>query len=128
MQALQREYTGKGVVWLAINSTRADHEDYRDVPQATEDESAQGAAPTAVLLDAEGTVGRSYDAKTTPHMFVVDAEGTLVYQGAIDSVRSTDADDIPKATNYVRQAVDEVLAGHPVSLAQTQPYGCSVKY
>lgn len=88
----------------------------------------KGSAATAVLLDPDGDVGRMYGARTTPHMYLIDPKGTLIYQGAIDSIASTDVDDIPRATNYIRQAVNDLMAGKPVQTAQTEPYGCSVKY
>jgi hypothetical protein len=91
-------------------------------------ETEKGAAPTAVLLDPDGTVGKAYGAKTTPHMYVIDGKGVLVYEGAIDSVPSTDADDIAGATNYVSGALASVKAGKPVDPATTTAYGCSVKY
>jgi hypothetical protein len=91
-------------------------------------EVEQGAAPTAILLDADGTVGKAYGAKTTPHMYVIDGKGVLVYEGAIDSVASTDQDDIAGATNYVSGALAAVKAGKPVEPATTTAYGCSVKY
>jgi hypothetical protein len=89
---------------------------------------ARGAAPTAVLLDPSGAVGRLYDARTTPHMFIVNTEGTLVYMGGIDDKPTSNPDDIPGARNYVRAALGEMAAGKPVTEAVTRPYGCSVKY
>jgi hypothetical protein len=90
--------------------------------------ASRSAAPAAVLLDAQGAVGHLYDARTTPHMFIVNAEGTLVYMGGIDGRATTEAGDIPGAKNYVRAALDEIAAGKPVAEAVTRPYGCSVKY
>jgi hypothetical protein len=86
------------------------------------------AAPTATLMDEDGTAGRAYGARVTPHMYIVSAQGTLVYAGGIDSIPSARVDDIAKATNYVRQALAEIKAGKPVSVATSQAYGCSVKY
>jgi hypothetical protein len=90
--------------------------------------AAQKGVPTATLMDADGKVGKAYAAKTTPHMFVVDAKGTLAYAGAIDSIPSAKADDIAKATNFVRAAVGDLKSGKPVATPTSQPYGCSVKY
>lgn len=87
----------------------------------------KGGKATAILRDTEGTVGKLYGAKTTPHMYVINAEGTLAYQGAIDDKPSTDSDDIPGARNYVEAALDEVLEGKPVTTGQTKPYGCGMK-
>jgi len=128
MQKLQAEYTAKGVVWLSIISSAPGKQGHRTGPQAEADTKDKGAGPTAVLLDPAGDVGKKYDAKTTPDMFVIDKEGKILYAGAIDSIPSTDSSDIPKAVNHVRQALDAALAGRPVSTPQTKPYGCSVKY
>ena len=128
MQKLQQEYTAKGVVWLSIISSAPGKQGHRTGPQAEADTKDKNAAPTAVLLDPSGEVGKKYDAKTTPEMFVLDKEGKVIYAGAIDSIKSTDSADIAKAENHVRQALDAALAGQPVSTPKTQPYGCSVKY
>lgn len=128
MQAMQAEYTGKGVVWLSIISSAEGKQGYSTPEQANAAVAEHGAKPTAVLLDPKGEVGRLYGAKTTPHMFVVDPAGNLIYKGAIDSVKSTDADDIAGATNYVRAALDAAMAGKAVATTETPPYGCSVKY
>ncbi len=128
MQALQKTYTAKGVVWLSINSSAPGKQGHLTAETATSSVAARGAAPTAVLLDPDGTVGRTYDAKTTPHLFVIDGTGTLVYQGAIDSLPSTDGADVAKADNYLKAALDAVLAGKPVAQGTTKAYGCSVKY
>jgi peroxiredoxin len=128
MQTLQKEAAGKGVVWLAVNSTEKTHTDYM-TPQALAKWMAeQKATPTATLMDESGDVGKAYGARTTPHMYVVNPQGVLVYAGGIDSVPSANVDDIKTATNYVRQTMNEVLAGKPVSSPTTRPYGCSVKY
>lgn len=128
MQTLQKQFTGKGVVWLAINSS-APGKQGNETPDACKEacEKHQVAA-TACLMDPEGTVGRTFGAKTTPHMFVINPEGNVIYQGAIDSIASADAGDIAKATNYVKAALEEAMAGKPVTTAETKPYGCSVKY
>ena len=128
MQKLQKEYTAKGVVWLSIISSAPGKQGHRTGPQADADTEDKGAAPTAVLLDAAGEVGKKYDAKTTPEMFVIDKEGKVIYAGAIDSIKSTDSADVAKAENHVRAALDAALAGKPVATPKTQPYGCSVKY
>ncbi len=128
MQKLQQEYTAKGVVWLSIISSAPGKQGHRTGPQAEADTKDKNAAPTAVLLDPSGEVGKKYDAKTTPEMFVLDKEGKILYAGAIDSIKSTDSADIAKAENHVRQALDAALAGQPVPSPKTKPYGCSVKY
>jgi peroxiredoxin len=128
MQGTQREAAAKGVVWLAINSTASDHHDYMAAEALAAWMKTQQAAAAATLMDADGTLGRAYGARTTPHMYVIDAKGTLVYAGAIDSKPSSNPADIKSATNYVNQAVAETSAGRPVSQPATQAYGCSVKY
>ena len=128
MQKLQKEYTAKGVVWLSIISSAPGKQGHRTGPQAEADTKDKNASPTAVLLDPSGEVGKKYDAKTTPEMFVLDKEGKILYAGAIDSIKSTDSADIAKAENHVRQALDAALAGQPVPTPKTKPYGCSVKY
>lgn len=128
MQALQKAYTAKGVVWLSVISSAPGKQGHVDAAGAAALSKERGATPTRVLLDDKGTVGRLYDAKTTPHMYVVDGSGKLAYAGGIDSVASADAADIPTATPYVKNALDEVLAGKAVTVATTKPYGCSIKY
>ncbi len=128
MQGLQEKYTAKGVIWLSINSTNPSHKDFKDEAASNAATKEHNAKPTAVLLDKDGTVGKLYGAKTTPHMFVIDANGNVAYMGAIDSVKSTDAADIEGATNYVAAALDALLDGKTVEISSTQPYGCSVKY
>lgn len=128
MQALQKEYTAKGVAWLSVISSAPGAQGYADGDRANRLTQQRGAAPTAVLLDPGGKLGHLYDAKTTPHMFVIGPDGTLLYAGGIDSIPSTDPDDIAKASPYVKTALDQVLAGKPVAQAVTQPYGCSIKY
>ena len=127
-QALQKEVTAQGAIWLAINSTRNDSGDYMAPAQLGRWMTEQKASPTAALLDEDGKVGQAYAARVTPHMFIVNAQGVLVYAGGIDSIASARADDIPKATNYVRQAMAEIQAGKPVSVSTSRAYGCSVKY
>jgi len=128
MQRLQKEMTADGAVWLTVITSAPGKEGYVTPAQEKEYLKAQNASPTAVLLDSDGTVGRLYGAKTTPHMFLVDAKGTLVYAGAIDDKPSTDQADVAGATNYVQAAYREVKAGKPVTTSATAPYGCSVKY
>ena len=128
MQAQQKELTGKGAVWLSIVSSAPGKQGHVDAAKANDLTKTRGAAPTAVLLDPSGDVGKKYDAKTTPHMFIVDPAGKLIYMGGIDSIPSSDADDIAKATPYVKVALAEAMAGKPVKDASTKPYGCSVKY
>ena len=128
MQATQKSAVDKGVVWLAINSTAPDATDYLKPAALGDWMKNQKAAATATLMDENGKVGRAYGARVTPHMYVIDAKGTLVYAGAIDNKPTSRASDIPGATNHVNAALAEVLAGKPVSVAATQPYGCTVKY
>jgi peroxiredoxin len=128
LQALQKEFTAKGVVWLAINSTEDASADYKTPPQLARWMTGQKAAPTAVLMDEEGAVGKAYNARVTPHMYIVNAQGRLAYAGAIDSIPSARVSDIDKATNFVRQGLNELLAGKSVSVAQNQAYGCTIKY
>jgi peroxiredoxin len=128
MQRLQKEWTAQGVVWLTVNSSGAGQQGYVDGATASTLLRKRGAAPTAVLLDPDGKVGRAYGAKTTPHLFVIDGKGTLVYAGGIDDKPSTDQADVATAKNYVAAALAEVTAGRPVTIASTQSYGCGVKY
>jgi hypothetical protein len=128
MQELQKEWTAKGVVWLAINSTNASHAEFKTGAEMAQWMQAQGAAPVTTLIDGTSATGRAYGARTTPHMFVVDPAGTLLYNGAIDDKRSANPADAKGAHNYVRAALTEALGGKPVSVAHTTPYGCSVKY
>lgn len=128
MQTLQKEFTGKGVVWLSICSSAEGKQGNMTPAEWKKATLEKSAAPTAVLLDPKGDVGRLYGAKTTPHMFVVDAAGNLIYKGAIDDKASADKGDVKGAKNHVRQALNEAMAGKPVSEPATQSYGCSVKY
>jgi peroxiredoxin len=128
MQALQKEVVAQGGVWLAINSTRDDSADYLAPAQLGRWMTEQKASPTATLLDEDGKVGQAFAARVTPHMYIVNAQGVLVYAGGIDSIASARVDDIPKAINYVRQAMAEIKAGKPVSVSTSRAYGCSVKY
>jgi len=128
MQKLQKEWTSKGVVWLTVSSSAAGKQGHVDGAKANTLMSERAGSPTAVLLDHDGKVGRAYGAKTTPHMFVIDPKGKLVYAGGIDDKPSTDRADVATAKNYVAAALGEVLAGRPVTTPASQPYGCGVKY
>jgi len=128
MQGTQKEATAKGVVWLTINSTAADAGDYKAPAAMGAWMNEQKAAATSTLMDADGKLGRAYGARTTPHMYVIDPAGKLVYAGAIDSKSTANPADIASASNHVKVALGETLAGKPVSLASTRPYGCAVKY
>lgn len=128
MQALQKEFTAKGVVWLAITSTEKGSYEYVPPAKLVSWVNDKQAKPSAVLMDDAGKVGQLYGAKTTPHMYIISPQGVLVYSGAIDSVPSARVDDIKTATNYVRQGLNEALSGKPISMPSTRSYGCSVKY
>lgn len=128
MQNLQKEMTDDGVVWLQVISSAEGKQGYLTPEEAETMREEQGVHSTAMLLDTSGEVGRAYDARTTPHMYLIDPEGILVYQGAIDSIQSTRQSDIAKATNYVKAAYQSVLADQPVDDHTTTPYGCSIKY
>ena len=127
MQDLQKDFAAKGVVWLLVNSVNPKNSSYRTDAQAKQELASENMTVTAWLDDSSGAVGHLYDMLTTPHMFVVDKSGTLVYDGAIDN--QPDPVHNPKtARNYVKEAVDDLEAGKPVAVSQTKPYGCSVKY
>jgi alkyl hydroperoxide reductase subunit AhpC len=128
MQGLQKDYTSKNTVWLTINSTREGHGEYKAPPVMADWMKSMKAASTATLLDPDDKVGRAYDARTTPHMYIVDPNGQLVYAGAIDDKRSTNRADVKTAKNFVRAAMTETLAGKPVTTASTTAYGCTIKY
>jgi peroxiredoxin len=128
MQALQARYTQKGVVWLGINSTTPRHSNYRDPVRSQAILKEWKSAPTAFVLDPDGKVGKQYGARTTPHMYVIDPNGTLVYVGGIDDKHSISQRDIATAKNLVAAALDESLSGKPVGTPSAMPYGCSVKY
>jgi peroxiredoxin len=128
MQTQQREAAAKGVVWLTSASSATGEEGYVTASQANELTKKRDAAPAAVLLDPQSKIARAYGATVTPHMYIIDANGILVYKGGIDSIPSSDVADIPKAKQYVRIGLGEVLAGKPVSDSSTRPYGCSLKY
>src|SRR5437762_964129 len=128
MQKLQQEFTGKGIVWLTIDSNAPGLEGNLTAEQANAKIAEWKTKQTALILDPDGKVGRSYGAKNTPHMFVINPEGKIVYEGAIDSKATPNPSDISSSTNYVKVALEESLAGKTVSNANTKPYGCSVKY
>jgi peroxiredoxin len=128
MQALQKEFTAKGVVWLSIDSSAPGQEGNYPADKLNQIASSQGVARTALLLDPDGKVGHAYGAKTTPDMYIINPEGKLAYEGAIDSKASTSVADLKVATNYVKVALDDSMNGKSVPQTVTRPYGCSVKY
>lgn len=128
MQALQREATAEGVVWLTIISSAPGKQGYVTAEEADALTAERDAAPTAVLFDPEGTAGKAYGARTTPHMFVIDPEGTLVYMGGIDDRPTASKEDVEGARNYVREALTALGSGQDVPQSTSRPYGCSIKY
>ena len=128
MQSLQKRFTGEGVQWIVINSTSPAHSDYLKPAEQKAWLARQGAAASVAALDADGKVGRAYAAKVTPHMYVIDPGGALVYAGAIDDKRSASVADVKTANNYVVQAFGELRAHKLVSTPSTQAYGCTIKY
>lgn len=128
MQTLQKEAAAQGVVWLSINSTETDHVDYLKPDQLGRWMAEQKASPASTLMDASGSTGKAYGARTTPHMYIVSPQGQLLYAGGIDSIPSSRTEDIKTAVNYVRQGLQETLSGKAVSVPVSKPYGCSVKY
>ena len=128
MQRQQAGATGDGVVWLVVNSSAEGKQGHVSPEQADQIQADWKAQQTAYLFDTDGTVGQAYGAKTTPHMYIIDADGVLRYNGAIDSIPSASVADIEKAEQYVEIALAELAEGKPVSRPLTQPYGCSVKY
>ena len=128
IQSLQKEYTGKDVVWLSIVSSAPGKQGHMSPEETNKTKTEKGGGATAVLIDEDGTVGKLYDAKVTPELYVINPDGVLVYMGAIDDKKSVDAADVAGAKNYVKQALDEALAGSPVSEPTSTAYGCSVKY
>jgi peroxiredoxin len=127
MQALQKKYSND-VVWLAVNSTNKGHQDWTDAGPLDKQLKGFGAQPARYLVDEPGTMGQAYGAKTTPHMYIIDPSGKVVYNGAIDDKRSTNPADVKTSKNYVVAALDELKAGKPVTTASTAPYGCTIKY
>jgi thioredoxin-related protein len=128
MQKLQKYWTSKGVVWLTVISSAPGEQGYVTAEQENDYVQQINAAPTAVLLDPKGDLGHLYGAKTTPHMFVINPQGQLIYEGAIDDRPTTDLSDIAGATNYVTMGLDQAMAGKPITTTATRAYGCSVKY
>ena len=128
MQKLQAEYIKKGAVWLSIDSSAPGKEGYLTADQGKAWLKQVDAKPTALLLDPDGKVGKLYGAKASPHMYIINPEGKLLYAGAIDSIPSADKADIAKATNYVQTGLDEAMAGKPLTTSSTKAYGCGIKY
>jgi peroxiredoxin len=128
MERLQQEWTGRGVVWLTVISSAPGKQGYVTASEENEYVKKMNAAPTAVLLDPTGALGHLYDAKTTPQIIIINPQGVLIYDGAIDDRATTDVEDVKGAKNYASQALDEAMAGKAVSIPTTRPYGCSVKY
>jgi hypothetical protein len=128
MQGLQKEWTGKGVVWFTVISSAPGAQGYVTASQENDYLAQMRAAPTAALLDPDGNLGRLYNAKTTPDMFVIDPTGKLIYTGAIDNRPTADAEDVRGADNYVSDALTAAMGGKPVATPYTRSYGCSVKY
>ena len=128
MENLQKEWTAKGVVWLSVISSAPGEQGYVTAAQENEYIKSMHVASTAVLLDPTGAIGRLYEAKTTPHMFVIDPTGKLIYEGAIDNKPTTDQADLKGADNYLNDALNASMSGKPVAVESTRPYGCSVKY
>ena len=128
MPGLQKQYTAKGVIWLSIDSSAPGEQGNYSSQGLNQFEKDKGAAATAVFIDIGGKVGHLYAAQTTPHMFVIDPKGILIYQGAIDDIPSPDIEDLKTAKNYVSAALDAAMNGKPVAVNTTKSYGCSVKY
>lgn len=128
MQRLQQTYTAQGVIWLTIISSAPGRQGHVSAAEATAIRRDRKAAQTGIVLDPAGALGRRYGAKTTPHLFIINPSGVLIYAGAIDSKPSPNPADVAGAVNYVQRALDEAMAGKPVSTPKTRPYGCSVKY
>lgn len=128
MQQQQQDATGQGAVWLSIISSAPGKQGHVTAAQADALTAQRNAAPSAVILDESGDIGRLYGAKTTPHMYIIDAEGKLVYMGGIDSIASSNPEDIEKAVQYVPEALARMSAGQAIASSVTRPYGCSVKY
>ena len=128
MPALQAEYTGKDVVWLSICSSAPGRQGYFEGKELLDRIALEKSAATAYLIDTDGKVGKLYGAKTTPHMYVINPEGTLVYAGGIDNIASTDREDLARATNYIRSTLDAAMVGNAIAVKESRPYGCAVKY
>lgn len=128
IQTLQKDYTAKDVIWLTINSSAKGKQGHLEGDELKAEPAKEGIASTAYISDESGQIGQLYGAKTTPHIFIVGKDGNVAYNGGIDSIGSTDPEDISKAEPYVKEALDEILAGKPVTHATTKAYGCGVKY
>lgn len=128
MQAWQKKFAEMDVVWYSVVSSAPGKQGHETNERHNELKEEKGAAPAAILVDEAGVVGRAYDARTTPHMYVIDPEGTLIYMGAMDDNRSNRSEDVEGARNHVVMALQEAMAGEPVSVPVTAPYGCTVKY
>ena len=128
LPALQKEAAGKEVVWITVNSSAEGKQGHHPAPEMAELAAKKGNAAAHFVIDADGTVGRAYGAKVTPHLFIIDAEGKVAYNGAIDSSPSTQSEDVAKAEPWFRRALEAVLAGKPVEHGLNKPYGCGVKY
>jgi peroxiredoxin len=128
MENLQKEWTAKGVIWLSVISSAPGEQGYVTPSEENAYLKTMHAAPTAALLDPTSAIARLYQAKTTPHIFVIDPTGKLIYQGAIDNKPTTDQADLKGAQNYLNDALNAAIAGKPVAVESTRPYGCSVKY
>ena len=128
MQKTQEAMAKEGVIWVSVISSKKGAQGYADAARANKLTADRGAAPVHVLLDPDGSMGRAYGAKTTPHMYIITPEGKIAYNGAIDSIKSNKVEDVPKATNYVLTAISALKAGKSPDPALTQPYGCDVKY
>jgi peroxiredoxin len=128
MQALQKKWTGQGVVWLSVISSAPGEEGHVTSQQANQLTAERNAAPSAVLFDPKGSTGRAYGARTTPHMYIINGDGVLVYMGGIDDQPTARLEDLKVAKNYVDQALTEMAQGKPVTASRSRAYGCSVKY
>lgn len=129
MQKLQETYTGQGVIWLSVSSANKDKPDvFVEGSKLAERAKEQGSKATDILVDGDGKLGKSYGAEATPHMMIIDKDGNLVYRGEIDSLHTSEKEDVEKADKTFVKALDNVLAGKPVEKANNKPYGCSVKY
>ena len=128
MEAQQKEWTAKGIVWLSVLSSAQGEQGYVTPAEENAYLKTMHATPTAALLDPEGNIGHLYGAKTTPHIFVIDPTGKLIYQGAIDDKPTTEQADLKGARNYLNEALTASMSGKPVPVESTRPYGCSVKY
>ena len=128
MQALQKKYKSQGIVWLSIISSAPGKQGHVTAKAAADEAKKYNSEASEILIDEDGTVGRAFEAKVTPHMYVIGKDGRIFYQGAIDSIASADKDDVAKAENYVAQALDATIKGEKIKIASTKAYGCGVKY